>query len=76
MERNCRVVLVAKLVMRMETSFNKGSKVLPELSVGDRVRVQNLTTLRMIRFDKTGMVMKKLREGSSRSSWAAAAKSL
>ena len=38
MESNCRVVLVAKLIKRMETSFNKGSKVLPELSVGDRVR--------------------------------------
>ena len=62
MERNCRVVLVAKLIKRMETSFNKGSKVLPELSVGDRVRVQNQTTLRMIRWDKTGMVMKKLRD--------------
>ena len=37
MERNCRVVLVAKLIMRMDTSFNKGIKVLPELSVGDRV---------------------------------------
>ena len=69
MESNCRVVLVAKLI-------NKGSKVLPELSVGDRVRVQNRTTLRMIRWDKTGMVMKKLREGSTRSSWAAAAESL
>ena len=76
MESNCRVVLVAKLIKRMETSFNKGSKVLPELSVGDRVRVQNRTTLRMIRWDKTGMVMKKLREGSTRSSWAAAAESL
>ena len=76
MERKCHVVLVAKLIKRMETSFNKGSKVLPELSVGDRVRVQNLTTLRMIRWDKTGMVMKKLREGSTRSSWAAAAESL
>ena len=76
MERNCCVVLVAKLIKRMETSFNKGSKVLPELSVGDRVRVQNRTTLRMIRWDKTGMVMKKLREGSTRSSWAAAAESL
>ena len=76
MERNCHVVLVAKLIKRMKTSINKGSKVLPELSVGDRVRVQNLTTLRMICFDKTGMVMKKLREGSTRSSWAAAAESL
>ena len=62
MERNCCMVLVAKLIMRMETSFNKGSKVLPELSVGNRVRVQNRTTLRMIRWDKTGMVMKKLRD--------------
>ena len=62
MESNCRVVLVAKLIKRMETSFNKGSKVLPELSVGDRVRVQNQTTLRMIRWDKTGMVMKKLHD--------------
>ena len=35
MERKCHVVLVAKLIKRMETSFNKGSKVLPELSVGD-----------------------------------------
>ena len=51
MERNCCVVLVAKLIKRMETSFNKGSKVLPELSVSDRVRVQNRTTLRMIRWD-------------------------
>ena len=56
------MVLVAKLIKRMETSFNKGSKVLPELSVGDRVRVQNLITLRMIRYNKTGMVMKKLRD--------------
>ena len=62
MESNCRVVLVAKLIKRMETSFNKGSKVLPELPVGDRVRVQNRTTLRMISWDKTGMVMKKLRD--------------
>ena len=76
MERNCRVVLVAKLIKRMETSFNKGRKVLPELSVSDRVRVQNQTTLRMIRWDKTGMVMKKLCEGSTRSSWAAATESL
>ena len=44
MERNCCMVLVAKLIKRMETSFNKGSKVLPELTVGDRVWVQNRTT--------------------------------
>ena len=62
MESNCRVVLVAKLIKRMETSFNKASKVLPELSVGNRVRVQNRTTLSMILWDKTGMVMKKLRD--------------
>ena len=62
MERNCHVVMVAKLIKRMETSFNKGSKVLPELSVGNRVRVQYRTTLRMICWDKTGMVMKKLRD--------------
>ena len=48
MERKEHEVVVAKLVKKMETSFNKGSKVLPKLSVGDKVRIQNCTTLRMI----------------------------
>ena len=41
--------MAAKLNSKMEASFDKGSRVLPELTVGDRVRIEIYTTLRMIR---------------------------
>ena len=60
MERKERELLATKLVKKMESTFNKGSKVLSELSVGDKVRVQNCAMLRMTCWDKTGMIMKML----------------
>ena len=37
----------------MKNGFNKGSCNLPELTIGDRVKTENQTTLRKIRWDKT-----------------------
>merc|ERR1712239_61290 len=62
MERKEREVLAAKMHKKQEAAFNKGSKSLPQLEVGDRVRIQNHTTVRTRRWDKTGVVMKILRE--------------
>ena len=51
MGREEREILVAKLNDKIKTSFDKGSRVLPELTIGDKVRIQNHTTLRKIRWD-------------------------
>ena len=46
----------------MKAAFDKGSRVLPELQVGDGVRIQNQTTLRRIRWDKKGKITGILRD--------------
>ena len=62
MDREERELLAAKLNHKMKAAFDKGSRVLPELQVGDRVRIQNQTTLRRIRWDKTGKITGILRD--------------
>ena len=44
------------------TLFNKGGKILPELEVGDKVRIQNQTTVRKMRWDKTGVITGTVRD--------------
>ena len=62
MERKERELLAAKLNAKHVKFFNRGSKELPELAVGDKVRIQNNTTLRPTRWDKTGEIMRILRD--------------
>merc|ERR1712082_3042 len=50
------------MTKKQESAFNKGSKLLHPLEVGDKVRIQNHTTVRTRRWDKTGVVMKILRD--------------
>ena len=40
MDRNEREILAAKLHNKMKKTFDKGSRVLPEFAVGDRVNLQ------------------------------------
>ena len=54
--------MAAKLNSKMKKSFDKGSRVLPELFVGDKVRIQNQTTLRRTRWDKAGRITGILRD--------------
>ena len=54
MDREERKILAAKLSNKMKTTWDKGGRVLPELAVGDRVRIQNQAALRTIRWDRTG----------------------
>merc|ERR1712237_103620 len=56
MNRKQRELVAAKRVAAMKQSYDKGSKALPPLAVGDRVRVQNRTTIRTTRWDKTGII--------------------
>ena len=52
-----------KLAVRTEKavqSFNTGARPLPPLVVGDMVRIQNQTTTRKIKWDKTGTVVEVL----------------
>ena len=60
MERKESEIVVAMSVKKMSESYDKGSRSLPTLSVGDHIRVQNQTTNRTTKWDKTGMVIKDL----------------
>ena len=40
----------------MEGSFNKESKTIPSMEVRDKVRLQNQTTVKTTRWDKTGVI--------------------
>ena len=52
--------MAAKSVKKMSESYDKGSRALPTLAVGDCVRVQNQTTTRTTKWDKTVVVTKLL----------------
>ena len=41
---------------KMKKFFDKGSKALPELAVGDKVCIQNHTTVRTMMWDKSGVI--------------------
>merc|ERR1712239_19412 len=56
MERKQRELVAAKRVQNMTDAYNKGAKQLPPLEVGDRVRVQNQTTTRTTKWDRTGII--------------------
>ena len=58
MERKEREIVMAKRIQKMAESYKRGSRDLPTLAVGDSVRVQNQTTTRTTKWDKTGMVTK------------------
>jgi len=58
MERREREKLHKERERTMEKGFNRGSKTLKPLEVGDRVRVQNQTMVKRIRWDKLGMVVR------------------
>ena len=60
MERRERKIVSAKSIKKMMESYDNGSRVLPPLTVGDSVRVQNQTTTRTTKWDKTGRVTKDL----------------
>ena len=57
MDRKQQELVAAKRVRCMELSYNKGSKDLPKLTAGDIVWVQNQTTVRPTKWDKTVVVM-------------------
>ena len=54
--------MAAKLNTKMAKYYNRGSKVLPKLAVGDKVRIQNYTTVRSTRWDRTGVIIRVLRD--------------
>ena len=56
MERKEREIVMAKRIQKIAESYNRGSRDLPTLVVG--VRVQNQTTTRTTKWDKTDMVTK------------------
>ena len=56
MDRKEREILEAKLNERAKNAFNKGSRVLRELTIGDRVTIQNHPMVRKMRWDKMGVV--------------------
>ena len=58
MERKEWELVAAKTAMKMSESYDKGSRLLPTLSVGDFIRVQNQTTNRTTKWDKSGRVTK------------------
>ena len=60
MERKKREIVAAKVIRKMVESYDRGSKILSMLSVGDIVRVQNQTTTRTIKWDKNRVVTKLL----------------
>ena len=60
MDRKERELVAAKSAMKMSESYDKGSRVLPKLSDGDFVRVQNQTTTRTTKWDRSGRVTKVL----------------
>ena len=47
--REEREKLAAKINLKMKKYFDKGTRLLPELKVGDKVRIQNHTTVRTTR---------------------------
>ena len=59
-DRREQEIVAAKLVKKMSESYDKGSRSLLTLSVGDHVRVQNQTTNRTTKWYKTGRVTKDL----------------
>ena len=56
MERKQREMVAAKRTKMMVGTYNKGAKQLPPLDVGDRVRIQNQTTTRPTKWDRTGVI--------------------
>ena len=56
MDRKQRELVAAKRVAQMKHTYDKGSKILPKLEVGDKVRVQNRTTIRTTKWDRTGVI--------------------
>ena len=60
MEWKERELVAAKSVKYMSAAYDKGSRLLPTLSVGDFVRVQNQTPSRTTKWDKSGRVTKDL----------------
>ena len=60
MDRKEWELVAAKSVKKMTESYDKGSRSLPTLSVGDHIRVQNQTTNRTTKWEKTGRVVKDL----------------
>ena len=55
-DRREREKLAAKQNAVMKKYFDRGSRPLAPLNVGDRVRIQNHTTVRRIRWDLTGVI--------------------
>ena len=58
MEREERKKLHKEREETMVKAFNSGSKPLTRLKVGDRVRIRNKITVRKIRWDRTGTVVR------------------
>ena len=56
MERKQREMVAAKRTKIMVGTYNKGAKQLPPLDVGDKVRIQNQTTTRPTKWDRTGVI--------------------
>merc|ERR1712082_344918 len=56
MDRKQRELVAAKRIGNMKECYDKGSKALPKLEVGDKVRVQNQTTIRTTKWYRTGTI--------------------
>ena len=56
MDRKQRELVAAKRIGQMKDCYDKGSKALPKLEVGDKVHVQNQTTIRTTKWDGTGII--------------------
>ena len=62
MDRKERDILAAKLNQKAKKAFDKVSRVLPELTVGDRMRIQNLMIVRKMKWDRTGVITDIMRD--------------
>ena len=57
LEREERELSLAKRNLEMVANYNKGSRELHTLEVGSNVRIQNQTTFRSKKWDRTGVIV-------------------
>ena len=61
LERKEREKCIGPKIQKMVEVYNKAARDLPKLEVGDKVRVQNQTTVRCNKWDQTGTVVEVLK---------------
>lgn len=60
LEKNQREETLRPRYEASERLYNRGARTLPPLEVGDRVRIQNITTVRERKWDKCGVIIEVL----------------